>query len=60
MRLFGNLIAGEVLLLITSFLFALFLPLPFLLLEIFVGFIQALIFSSLIIIFYVVATQETD
>ena len=60
MRLFGNLIAGEVLLLITSFLFALFLPLPFLLLEIFVGFIQALIFSSLIVIFYVVSTQESE
>jgi len=59
-RLFGNLLAGEVLLLITSFLFAYILPLPFLLLEIFVGFIQALIFSSLIIIFYVVNTQAHE
>ncbi len=57
-RLFGNLLAGEVLLLITSFLFAYILPLPFLLLEIFVGFIQALIFSSLVVIFYVVNTQK--
>lgn len=59
-RLFGNLLAGEVLLLITSFLFAYILPLPFLLLEIFIGFVQALIFSSLIIIFYVVNTQESE
>jgi F-type H+-transporting ATPase subunit a len=57
-RLFGNLLAGEVLLLITSFLFSFILPLPFLLLEMFVGFIQALIFSSLVIIFYVVNVQE--
>lgn len=59
-RLFGNLLAGEVLLLITSFLFAYILPLPFLLLEIFVGFVQALIFSSLVIIFYAVNTQESE
>ncbi len=59
-RLFGNLLAGEVLLLITSFLFAYILPLPFLLLEMFVGFVQALIFSSLIIIFYVVSAQAQE
>lgn len=56
-RLFGNLFAGEVLLIITSFLFAYLLPLPFLGLEILVGFIQAIIFSSLIVIFYTVATH---
>lgn len=54
-RLFGNLFAGEVLLLVTSFLFSYFLPIPFLFLEIMVGFIQAMIFSSLIIIFYTTA-----
>jgi len=59
-RLFGNLFAGGVLLLITSYLFSLFLPLPFLFLEIFIGFVQALIFSSLITIFYVCATQESE
>lgn len=58
-RLFGNLFAGEVLLLVTSFLFAYFLPIPFLFLEILVGFIQALIFSSLIIIFYSTAVQTS-
>lgn len=51
-RLFGNLFAGEILLIVTSFLFPYFLPLPFLGLEILVGFVQALIFSSLIVIFY--------
>lgn len=59
-RLFGNLFAGEVLLLVVSFLFAYLLPLPFLGLEILVGFIQAFIFSSLIVIFYVTATQHGE
>lgn len=59
-RLFGNLFAGEVLLMIVAFLCAYILPLPFLGLEIFVGFVQALIFSSLIVIFYVAATGETE
>ncbi len=58
-RLFGNLFAGEVLLLVTSLLFSYFLSIPFLFLEILVGFIQALIFSSLIIIFYSTAIQAS-
>lgn len=58
-RLFGNLFAGEVLLIVISFLFAYILPLPFLFLEILVGFIQAFIFSSLVVIFYATATQLT-
>lgn len=56
-RLFGNLFAGEILLVVISFLFAYVLPLPFLFLEIMVGFIQAFIFSSLIVIFYTTAVQ---
>ncbi|HRR39345.1 MAG TPA: F0F1 ATP synthase subunit A, partial [Candidatus Paceibacterota bacterium] len=59
-RLFGNLLAGEVLLMIVSFMLAYVFPLPFLALEIFVGFIQALIFSSLIIIFYVVTSEKPE
>lgn len=51
-RLFGNLFAGETLLIVSAHLFSLFFPLPFLFLEILVSFIQALIFSSLITIFY--------
>jgi len=58
-RLFGNLFAGEILLMVTSFLFAYLLPLPFLALEILVGFIQALIFPTLIVIFYTIGTQKS-
>lgn len=58
-RLFGNLFAGEILLIVTSFLFAYLLPLPFLALEILVGFIQALIFPTLIVIFYTIGTQHS-
>lgn len=46
-RLFGNIFAGEVLLAVMAFLVPLLLPLPFYGFEIFVGFIQAIIFSLL-------------
>ena len=46
-RLFGNIFAGEVLLTIIAFLVPYIAPLPFLGLELFVGFIQALIFGTL-------------
>ena len=57
-RLFGNIFAGEVLLMVISFLFAYILPLPFLGFEILVGLVQAFIFSSLIVIFYTSATEQ--
>lgn len=57
-RLFGNVFAGEVLLIIVSTLFAFLLPIPFLGLEIFVGLIQALIFTILTIIFLKVALSD--
>ena len=57
-RLFGNLFAGEILLTMVSFMIPFIVPLPFLGLEIFVGFIQALVFSSLITVFYVTTTAE--
>ena len=50
-RLFGNIFAGEILLLIISFLMPYLAPLPFYFLEIFVGFIQALVFTMLTIVF---------
>ncbi len=54
-RLFGNVFAGEVLLLvITSITFGL-ATLPFLLLEVFVGFIQALVFFMLTTVFISIA-----
>jgi F-type H+-transporting ATPase subunit a len=55
-RLFGNLFAGEILLTMVSFMIPYIVPLPFMGLEIFVGFIQALVFSSLITVFYVTTT----
>lgn len=60
MRLFGNLFAGEVLLIITSSLFAFLLPLPFLALEVLVGLIQALVFATLTVVFYTIATLEHE
>ena len=57
-RLFGNVFAGEVLLLIVGFLLPLIVPLPFLFLEVFVGFIQAFIFSMLTMVFIAMAVSE--
>jgi F-type H+-transporting ATPase subunit a len=59
-RLFGNVFAGEVLLTIIAFLVPYFVPLPFLFLEIFVGFIQALIFAMLALVFIGIATAEHE
>ena len=55
-RLFGNIFAGEVLLAVIAFLVPLVAPLPFLGLEIFVGFIQALVFATLTLVFINIAT----
>jgi len=57
-RLFGNVFAGEVLLIITAFLAPYLIPVPFLVLELFVGFIQALVFSMLTMVFISIAVQH--
>lgn len=57
-RLFGNIFAGEVLLLIVGALVPIVAPLPFFALEIFVGFIQAFIFAMLTTVFLRVATEK--
>jgi len=49
-RLFGNIFAGEVLLIVVSTLAPYIVPLPFLILEIFVGFVQALVFAMLTLV----------
>lgn len=54
-RLFGNVFAGEVLLTIIGFLLPYIAPVPFLFLEVFVGFVQALIFSMLSVVFISIA-----
>ncbi|MCX6718515.1 MAG: F0F1 ATP synthase subunit A [Candidatus Staskawiczbacteria bacterium] len=50
-RLFGNVFAGEVLLIIIFFLLPYVVPVPFMFMEIFVGAIQAFIFSMLTLVF---------
>lgn len=57
-RLFGNIFAGEVLMTIIAFLVPVIAPFPFLLLEIFVGFIQALVFSMLTTVFISIAITK--
>jgi F-type H+-transporting ATPase subunit a len=55
-RLFGNIFAGEVMLLVLASLLPLVLTLPFLGLEVFVGLIQAFIFYILTLAFFTIAT----
>jgi len=55
-RLFGNIFAGEVLLTIMAGLFAYFVPLPFMFLELIVGLIQAIVFSMLTLVYLTMAT----
>ena len=57
-RLFGNIFAGEVILIVMAYLFAQFLPLPFYALELFVGFIQAFVFAMLTLAFMSMATVQ--
>ncbi len=57
-RLFGNIFAGEVLLLIVAFLVPYILPLPFMFMEVFVGVIQAFIFTMLTLIFIKTSTMS--
>lgn len=57
-RIFGNIFGGEVILLVMSYLFMYLLPLPFYGLELFVAFIQAIIFAVLTLIFFSLAVQS--
>jgi len=57
-RLFGNIFAGEILLVVITFLIPYIMPIPFYGLELFVGFIQALVFSMLTLVFMTVATID--
>lgn len=56
-RIFGNIFGGEVVLVVMSFLFSYVLPLPFYGLELFVAFIQAVIFAVLALVFFSLAVQ---
>lgn len=57
-RLFGNIFAGEVLLTVILSLTYYIVPVPFLMLEVFVGLIQAFVFSLLTVVFITLARQE--
>jgi F-type H+-transporting ATPase subunit a len=57
-RLFGNIFAGEVLLATMSAMMAFVLPLPFMFLEVLVGFVQALVFSLLILSYLSMSTEH--
>lgn len=59
-RLFGNIFAGEVLLMSMAAIMAFLVPIPFMFLELIVGIIQALIFAMLTLVFLVVATTEEE
>jgi len=56
-RLFGNIFAGEVVLVVMAYLFPYMLPLPFYAFELFVAAMQAVIFSVLTLVFMSMATQ---
>ncbi len=55
-RLFGNIFAGEVVLETVSGIFAFIFPLPFLMLEVVVGMVQALVFAMLTMAFMIILT----
>lgn len=57
-RLFGNVFAGEVLLLVITMLVPYLIPVPFYGLELFFGLIQALIFTMLTLVFIKLATSH--
>lgn len=57
-RLFGNVFAGEVLLVSMAAIFAYIIPIPFIFLEILVGVIQALIFSTLLVVYFTISATD--
>ena len=57
-RLFGNMVAGEILLLIAAFLIPWVFAIPFYGLELLIGFVQALIFSGLTLVFLTIAVAH--
>lgn len=57
-RLFGNIFAGEVMILVIQHFVPMVLPVPIMLFEVFVGFIQAAIFALLTLFFVKIAITE--
>jgi F-type H+-transporting ATPase subunit a len=59
-RLFGNMTAGELLILVMIFLIPWVAAIPFYGLELFLGFVQALIFGGLTLVFLVIAVTPRE
>jgi len=59
-RLFGNMLAGEILLLVMTFLLPFLVAIPFYFLETFVGLIQAFVFAMLTLVFGVLAASSHE
>ena len=57
-RLFGNVFAGEVLILVVIYFLPIVAPVPVMIFELFVGFIQAAIFALLTLFFIKIAIME--
>lgn len=58
-RLFGNIFAGEVLILVIQYFVPYVIPVPLMAFEVFVGFMQAAIFALLTLFFVKIAVTET-
>ena len=58
LRLFGNILAGEILISAMLGLMAWGLPLPFMFFEVLVAFIQALVFTMLTTVYIATAVNE--
>ena len=59
-RLFGNVFAGEVLLVSMAAIVAYIVPIPFLFLELLVGVIQAMIFSILLVVYFTISSIDHE
>lgn len=57
-RLFGNVFAGEVMLVVAAFFVPYLLPVPLMGFEVFIGFIQAVVFAMLTLFFIKLAIME--
>jgi len=58
LRLFGNIFAGEVLITVIGSIMAFAMPLPFMLLEIIVGVVQATVFAMLSLVYVSILTDK--
>ena len=57
-RLFGNILAGEVIIVVATFFLPYIVPVPLMLFEVFIGFLQAAIFALLTLFFIKLAIAE--